>query len=99
MTEDCGTPSPLPLLIKGRGRGSAAPLGQSGHQKAQGIGTDPLPQPATARFPASTACHPKRMEDAWRTCRIEGAGEATSPHPVIMGCGRLEDRDPAPRGK
>ena len=49
--------------------------------------------------PASTACHPKRMEDTWRTCRIEGTGEATSPHPVIMGCGRLEDRDPAPRGK
>ena len=48
---------PLPLLIKGRGRGSAAPLAQSGHRGCRGIKTAPLPQSATARFPASTACH------------------------------------------
>ena len=78
MTEECGMPSPFPLLIKGWDRGSAAPLGQSSH-RAQGIETDPLPQPVTTRFPASTARHPKCMEDAWRTCRTKGAGEATSP--------------------
>ena len=33
MTGECGTPSPFPLLIKGQGRGSAAPLDQSRHQR------------------------------------------------------------------
>ena len=99
MTEECGTPSPLPPLYKGAGSGLGRPARPIQPPEAQGIRTDPLPQPATARFPASTAYHPRRMKDAWRTCRTEGTGEATSPHPVIMGCGRLEDRDPAQRGK
>ena len=97
--EECGMPSPLPPLYKGTGLGLGRPAWPIQTPEAQGIRTDPLPQPATARFPASTACHPKRMEDAWRTCRIEGTGEATSPHPVIVGCGRLEDRNPAPCSK
>ena len=99
MTEECGAPSPLPPLYKGAGLGLGGPARPIQPLEAQGIRTDPLPQPATARFPASTACHPKRMEDAWQTCRIEGTGEGTSPHPVIVGCGRLGDRNPAPRSK
>ena len=99
MTEECGVPFPLPHPYKGVGSGLGRPAWPIQPPEAQGIGTDPLPQPATAQFPASTACHPKCMEDAWRTCRIEGTGEATFPRPVIIGCGCLEDRGPAPRGK
>jgi hypothetical protein len=90
---------PLPILIKRRDRGSAAPLNQSGHQKAQRIKTDPLPQSATARFPASTACHLKGMENAWRAGIIGGTGEATVLRPMIVGRGRLEDRNPNPLSK
>ena len=99
MTEECGMPSLLPLPYKGAGSGLGRPARPIQPPEARGMETDPLPQPATARFPASTACHPRRMKDAWRTCRTEGTGEATSPHPVIMGCGRLEARNPAPRSK
>ena len=99
MTEECGTPSPFPHPYKGTGLGLGRPARPIQTPKAHGIRTDPLPQSVTARFRVSTACHPKRMEDAWRTCRTEGTGEATSPHPVIVGSGRLEDRDPAPFSK
>ena len=98
MTEECGTPSPLPPLYKEAGTGLGRLDQPIQPPEAQGIETDPLPQPATAR-PASTACHPKRMEGAWRMCRTEGTGEATSPHPVIVGSGRLEDRALAPLSK
>ena len=97
--EECGMPSPLPPLYRGTGLRLGRPARPIQPLEAQGIRTDPLPQPATARFPASTACHPRRMKDAWRTCRTEGTGEATSPHPVIVGSGRLGDRNPAPRSK
>ena len=99
MTEECGMPFPLPSPYKGAGSGLSRPARPIQPPEAQGIKTDPLPQPATARFPASTACHPKRMEDAWQTCRIEGTGEATSPHHVIVETGRLEDRNLAPLSK
>ena len=99
MAGECGMPSPLPPPYKGAGSGLSRPARPIQPLEAQGIETDPLPQPATARFPASTARHPKCMEDAWRTCKTEGTGEATSPHLVIVGCGRLEDRDPAPFSK
>ena len=97
--EECGMPSPLPSPYKGAGSGLGRPTRPIRSTGAQGIRTGPLPQSATARFPASTACHPRRMKDAWRTCRTEGTGEATSPHPVIVGSGRLEDRAPAPFSK
>ena len=61
--------------------------------------TDPLPQSATAQFPASTVRDPKRMGAAWQACKTKATDEATSPHPVIVGSGRLEDRDPAPFSK
>ena len=99
MTEECGTPSPLPPIYKGAGSGLGRPARPIQPPEAQGIRTDPLPQPATARFLASTACHPRRMKDAWRTCRTEGTGEATPPHPVIVGRGRLEDHGLAPFNK
>ena len=99
MTEECGTPSPLPPLYKGTGLRLGRPARPIQTPEAQGIRTDPLPQPATARFPASTVCHPERMKDAWQTCRTEGAGEATSPHPVIVGSERLEYRTPTPLSK
>ena len=99
MAEECGMPSPLPPPYKGAGSGLGCPARPIQPPEARGIGTDPLPQLATARFPVSTACHPKRMEDAWRTCRIEGTGEATSPHPVIVGSGCLEDRTSTPLSK
>ena len=99
MTKECGIPSPLPPPYKGAGSGLGRPARPIQPPEAQGIGSDPLPQPVTARFPGSTACHPRRMKDAWQTGRTEGTGEATSPHPVIMGSGCLEDRDPAPFSK
>ena len=99
MTAECGMPSPLPPPYKGAGSGLGRLARPIQPPEAQGTGTDPLPQPATARFPASTACHHRRMKDVWRTCRTEGMGEATSPHPVIVGSGRLEDRTLAPFSK
>ena len=57
MTEECGTPSPLPPLYKGAGSGLGRPAQPIQPPEAQGIRTDPLPQSATARFPASTTCH------------------------------------------
>src|SRR3954470_8188850 len=89
--EECGMPSPLPALYKGTGLGLGRLARPIKTREAQGTRTDPLPQPAMARFPTSTVCHPKRMGDAWQTCRTEGMGEATSPHPMIVGSGRLEE--------
>ena len=97
--EECGIPSSLPPLYKGTGLRLGRPARLIQTPEAQGIRTDPLPQPATARFPASTVCHPERMKDAWQTCRTEGTGEATVPCPVIVERGRLEDRDPSPPSK
>ena len=94
--KECGMPSPPPVLYKGTGWGLGRPTQPIKTRKAQGTGTDPLPQPAAARFLASTVRHPRRMRATWRACRTEATGEATSPHPVIMGSGRLEDRTPAP---
>src|SRR3954466_9389070 len=36
------------------------------------------------------------METAWRARRAEATGEATSPHPVIVGSGRPESRASTP---
>ena len=47
----------------------------------------------------STVCDPKRMGAAWRGCRTKATDEATSPHPVIVGSGHLEDRASAPFSK
>ena len=85
---------PLPPLYKGTGLRLSRPARPIQTPVSQGIRTDPLPQPATARFPASTVCHPERMKDAWQTCKTEGTGEVTSPHPMIMGSGCLEDCTP-----
>ena len=94
--EECGMPPP-PLLIKGRSRGSAAPLDQSGHQGRRESRPTLCPNQRRPGFPPPppATC----MGDTWRASRIEGTGEATVPHPVIMGCGRLEDRDPSPLSK
>ena len=88
---------PLPLLIKGRGRGSAAPLSQSSHRRHRESGPTRLPNQRRPGFPppSPATC----MEDAWRASRIERTGEATVPRPMIMGHGRLEDRDPSPLSK
>ena len=94
--EECGAPSLPSALYKGAGLELDRPARPIKTQKARGAGTDPPPQPATARFPASTARHLERMEGTWRTCRTEGTGEATYPHPVIVGSGRLDDRASAP---
>ena len=99
MTEDRGAPFPPPPLYKGTGLRLGHPARPIQTPEARGIRTDPPPQPATARFPASTVCHPKRMGDTWRTCKTEGTGEATSPHPVIVGSGCLEDRTSTPLSK
>ena len=37
--------------------------------------------------------------DVTHACRTEATGEATSPHPVIVGSGRLEDHASAPFSK
>src|SRR3990170_7738206 len=85
---------PLPLLIKGRGRGSAAPLGQSGHRGRRESRPTRCPNQRWPSFPPPPpATH---MGDMWRASRIEGTGEATVPRPVIMGHGRLEGHDPSP---
>ena len=97
--EECGMPSPLPPLYKGTGLGLGRPARPIKTREAQGARANLLPQLATARFPASTVSHPKRMGHTWRTCRTEGTGEAISPHPVIVGSGRLEDRASAPFSK
>ena len=90
---------PPPALYKGSGLGLGRPARPIKIRKAQGARTDPPPQPATDQFPASTVCHPRHMGDTWRTCKTEGTGETTTPHPVIVGSGRLEDRASAPFSK
>ena len=87
--------APLPLFIKERGGGSAAPLSESRHGKSR----DPLPLLATAQFPTSTVRDPKRMGAAWRRCRTKVMGEAASLRPVIAGSGHPENRTPAPSSK
>ena len=62
MTEECGMLSSLPPPYKRAGSGLGRPARPIQPPEVQGIRTDPLPQPETARFPACTACHPKRME-------------------------------------
>src|SRR3954468_24181739 len=94
--KEYGLPSPPPAPYKGTGWGLGRPAQPIKTQKEQGTGTDPLPRPVTARFPASTFRHPKRMEAAWQAYRTEATDEATSPHPVIVGSGRLEDHASTP---
>ena len=85
---------PLPLIIKGRGWGSAAPLDQSGHRGRRESRPTRCPNQRRPGFPPPppATC----MGDTWRASRIEGTGEATVPHPVIVGHGRLEGHDPSP---
>ena len=90
---------PPPALYKETGWGLGRPAQPIKTRKAQGTGTDPPPQPAAARFPASTVHHPEHMRAMWRACRTKATGEATSPHPVIVGSGRLEDHASAPFSK
>ena len=80
---------PLPLLIKGWGRGSAAPLGQSSHRRRRESGPTRCPNQRRPGFPPPppATC----MEGVWRASRIEGTGEATVPRPMIVRHGRLED--------
>src|SRR3954466_2234127 len=87
--------SPL-APYKGTGWGLGRPAKQTKTQKEQGTRAGPLPRPVTARFPASTVRHPKRMEAAWRAYRTEAADGGTPPHPVIVGSGRLEDHASMP---
>ena len=74
---------PLPFLIKRRGRGSAAPLDQSGHRGRRESGPTRCPNQRRPGFPPPqlATC----MKDAWRASRVERTGEATVPRPVIMG--------------
>ena len=97
--EECGAPSSPSALYKGAGLELDRPARPIKTQKARGARADPPPQPTTTRFPASTARHLERMGGTWRTCRTEGTDEATSPHPVIVGSGRLDDRASAPSSK
>ena len=57
MVKEYGMPSPLPPSYKGAGSRLGRPAQPIRSSEAQGIRTDLLPQSATARFPASTACH------------------------------------------
>ena len=90
---------PPPALYKGMGWGLGCPAQPIKTRKAQGTGTNPLPRPAMTRFPASTVRHPKRMRTTWQACGTEATGEETSPHPVIVGSGRLENHASAPFSK
>src|SRR4051812_32604859 len=95
---ECWPPFP-PAPYKGTGWGLSRPAQLIKTQEEQKTRTDPLPRPTTARFPASTVRHPKRMEAAWQACRTEATDEATSPRPVIVGSGRLENHASAPSSK
>src|SRR3954471_6337855 len=90
--EECGFPSPPLALYKEAGWGLGRPTQPIKTQEGQATGADLLPRPATAQFPASTVRNPGCMEAAWLACRTEATDEATSPHPVIMGSGRLGNR-------
>ena len=93
-------PPPLPrALYKEPGWGLGHLAQPIKARKAKGTGTNLLPRPATARFPASAVRHPKRVRTTWQACGTKAMGEATSPHPVIVGSGRLEDHAPAPFSK
>src|SRR4051812_15473403 len=94
--EECGFPSPPLALYKGAGWGLDRPAQPIMTQEGQATGAELLPRPATAWFPASTVRNPGCMEAAWLTRRTEATDEATSPHPVIMGNGRLGNRASAP---
>ena len=69
---------PPPLLIKGRGRGSAAPLNQSGHQEREesrptrGSNQQRPGFPPRHSRPAPTAYHLQGMGDTWRENRNRG---------------------------
>ena len=69
---------PLPLLIKGRGRDSAAPLSQSDHRGRRESRPTRCPNqqrpvsPPRHSRPAPTANHLQGMEDTWRANRNRG---------------------------
>src|SRR3954471_4118551 len=94
--EECGFPSPPLALYKEAGWGLGRPTQPIKTQEGQATRADLLPRPATARFPASTVRNPGCMEAAWLTRRTEATDEATSPHPVIVGNGRLGNCAAAP---
>src|SRR3954468_23642502 len=56
------------------------------------------PPPSTRVGPAPCLhrSDPECMKTTWWACRAEATGEATSPHPVIMGNGRPESRASPP---
>ena len=61
--EECGTPSPFPHFIRRRGQGSAAPLGQSSHQRRRESGPTRCPNQQWLSFPPPPLATPS----AWRT--------------------------------
>src|SRR3954464_9014750 len=60
--KECGFPSPPFAPYKGAGWGLGRPAQPTKAEEGQATGADPLPRPASARFPASTAATPS----AWR---------------------------------
>ena len=73
MLKECGMTPSLPLLIKGQGRDSAAPLRQSSHWRRRESGSTRCPNQRRPGFPPQSPA--TRIEDAWRASRIEGTGE------------------------
>ena len=82
-TEGMWDDAPSPLLIKGRGRGSAAPLNQSCHRRRGESEPSRCPNQPWPGFPPPTPA--TCMGDMWRASRIKGTGGMTVPHRVIMG--------------
>src|SRR3954465_13253402 len=59
---ECGFPLPPSAPYKGEEWGLGRPTRPIEVEEGQATGADPLPRPASARFPASTAAPPS----AWR---------------------------------
>src|SRR3954469_20985087 len=59
---ECGFPLPPSAPYKGAEGGHGRPARPIEAEEGQATGADPLPRPASARFPASTAATPS----AWR---------------------------------
>src|SRR3954466_11982919 len=94
--KECGFPTPPLAPYKGAGWGLSRPA-QPIKTKEEQATKD---RPAASTHDGPVSClhrrDPKCMETTWRARRAEATGEATSPHPVIVGSGRPGNRALAP---
>src|SRR3954465_10507041 len=93
---ECGFLLPPSAPYKGAEWWLGRPAPPIKAEEGQATGADPLPRPASDRFPASTAATPSAWRPRGRRAEPRRQVRRPLPNPAIMGSGRPESRASTP---